>query len=229
MANNVLWDNWRIVASGYAAIWARENTRESLFDAMKRREVYATTGSRIVVRFFGGFDYRQSDIEQHDYVDIGYDRGVPMGGDLTRAAKGKSPNFLILAAKDPDGANLDRIQVIKGWLDRKGALHEKIYDVAWSGNRSPDPTTGVLPPVGNTVDAATASYSNSIGTAQLSTYWQDPDFDPEERAFYYVRVLEIPVPRWSTYDAAYFKVPLPEGIRISIQDRAYTSPIWYTP
>jgi hypothetical protein len=229
MAANQLWDTKYLVASGYAAIWAKENTREALFDAMKRREVYATTGSRIHVRFFGGWSFEQGDIQNANYTDIGYHRGVPMGGDLTAAPEDTSPSFMMLAAKDPDGANLDRVQVIKGWLDRKGELHEKVYDVAWSGDRLPDAQTGQVPAVGNTVDVKTATYTNSIGSAQLATVWKDPDFDPKERAFYYVRVLEIPRPRWSTYDAAYFNLDLPEGVPATIQDRAYTSPIWYTP
>lgn len=221
--------NWKLVASGYAAVWARENTREALFEAMRRREVYATTGSRIQVRFFGGFDYTGADIHSPAFVDIGYAGGVPMGGDLTAAPKGKAPSFMVAAAKDPDGANLDRVQIVKGWLDADGALHEKVYDVAWSGGRSIDPATGKLPAVGSTVDFATATYDNSIGAGDLAAVWTDPDFDAGERAFYYARVLEIPRPRWSLIDAVYFGAePPPEAPR-SIQDRAYTSPIWYTP
>lgn len=229
MAANQLWHTKYIVASGFAAIWATENTREALFDAMKRREVYATTGSRIMVRFFGGWQYEDADILSPAWLDTAYSKGVPMGGDLTNAPGGKAPTFMMLAAKDPDGANLDRVQVVKGWLDKAGELHEKVYDAAWSGNRGIDPETGLLAPVGSTVNTATASYRNAIGAAQLATTWTDPDFDPEQRAFYYVRVLEIPVPRWSTHDAVYFKQPLPEGVPAEIQDRAYTSPIWYTP
>lgn len=229
MANNMLWETWRIVASGYAAVWARENTRQALFDAMKRREVYATTGSRIQVRFFGGWSYQEADLNHPNYLDIAYKQGVPMGGDLTKAPSKTAPRFMVTAAKDPDGANLDRVQVIKGWLDREGKLHEKVYDVAWSGDRVANPETGDLPPVGNTVDVKNATYANSIGEGDLATLWTDPDFDPRERAFYYVRVLEIPRPRWTTYDAAYFELEIPEGAPPSIQDRAYTSPIWYTP
>lgn len=221
--------NWKLVASGYAAVWARENTRAALFEAMRRREVYATTGSRIQVRFFGGFDYRPGDIDNPAFVDIGYSRGVPMGGDLTAAPQGKTATFLVAAAKDPDGANLDRVQIVKGWLDADGALHEKVYDVAWSGDRAIDPETGKLPAVGSSVDFETATFDNSIGTADLAALCSDPDFDPAERAFYYARVLEIPRPRWSLIDAVYFGTePPPEAPR-SIQDRAYTSPIWYTP
>lgn len=229
MAADQLWKNWRIVSSGYAAVWARENTREAIFDAMKRREVYATTGSRIEVRFFGGWTFEEADIYSPNYLDRGYGAGVPMGGDLTEAPKNTAPSFMIAAVKDPEGANLDRAQVVKGWLDKNGELHEKVYDVAWSGHRKIDPESGKLPAVGNTVDVESATYKNTIGTASLATVWQDPDFDRKERAFYYVRVLEIPVPRWTTYDAAYFDVEIPEGAPASIQDRAYTSPIWYTP
>ncbi len=228
MAADQLWDNWRIVSSGYAAVWAKENTREALFDAMQRREVYATTGSRIMVRFFGGFDFEPGDVQKPRYLDIGYGRGVPMGGDLTAAPRGESPSFMVVAAKDPDGANLDRVQVVKGWLNKDGTTGEKVYDVAWSGDREPD-QNGKLPPVGNTVDVEKATYTNSIGAAQLATVWTDPDFDAKQRAFYYVRVLEIPVPRWTTYDALQFGIELPDVIPRSIQDRAYTSPIWYTP
>ena len=217
------------MASGYAAVWARENTREALFEAMQRREVYATTGSRISVRFFGGWDYQTADIHRPTYLDVAYAGGVPMGGDLTAAPKDRAPKFMVHAVKDPDGANLDRVQVVKGWLERDGSLQEKVYDVAWSGDRSPDPRTGKLPPVGSTVNVEAATYDNSVGTAQLAAVWEDPDFDAKERAFYYVRVLEIPRPRWTAYDAAFFDLDLPEEIPMVIQDRAYTSPIWYTP
>ena len=229
MAADQLWKNWRIVSSGYAAVWAKENTREAIFDAMKRREVYATTGSRIQVRFFGGWAFEQDDIYSPNYLDRGYSAGVPMGSDLTEAPNNTAPSFMIAAVKDPNGANLDRVQVVKGWLDKKGKLHEKVYDVAWSGHRKIDTESGKLPAVGNTVDVESATYKNTIGTASLATVWQDPDFDRKERAFYYVRVLEIPVPRWTTYDAAYFDVEIPEGVSASVQDRAYTSPIWFTP
>ena len=228
MANDLLWKNWRTVASGYAAIWARENTREALFAAMKRREVYATTGSRITVRFFGGWSFGEKDVYRPDYVDHGYRHGVPMGGDLS-GDPGRAPAFMVTAARDPDGANLDRIQIIKGWLEADGALREQVYDVAWSGERTINPDTGRLSPVGNTVDIKTATFTNTIGNAMLAAVWQDPDFDAAERAFYYVRVLEIPRPRWSTHDAVYFGLKLPEEIPRTIQDRAYTSPIWYTP
>ena len=229
MANDRLWENWRIVASGYAAVWARENTRKELFAAMKRREVYATTGTRIAVRFFGGWDYEADLINKPAYLDTAYGQGVPMGGDLTAAPEGGAPTFIAVAAKDPDWANLDRIQIIKGWLDADGNLHEKVYDVALSDERAVDPETGKAPPVGSTVNVADASYTNAIGAPMLATVWTDPDFDPAERALYYARVIEIPTPRWTAYDAKYFKVELPDHIPTTVQDRAYTSPIWYTP
>jgi len=224
-----LWPNWKIAASGYAGIWARENTRASLFEAMRRREVYATTGSRITVRFFGGFDYRSDELDYPAYLDAAYSGGVPMGGDLTQAPKGKALRFIAVASKDPDGANLDRIQIIKGWMDKDGSLQEKVYDVALSDNRSVDPNTGKAPPVASTVDVANATYTNKIGAVQLAIVWEDPDFKAEERAFYYVRVMEIPTPRWTAYDAAYFDIEMPSYIPMVQQDRAYTSPIWYTP
>ncbi len=215
-------------ASGLAAVWARDNTREALWDAMARKEVYATTGTRLVVRVFGGFDFTAEDLERSDFAEQGYKRGVPMGGDLKSASTGKAPAFLVRAMRDVDGANLDRIQVVKGWLDASGKTQEKIYDVAWSGDRKPG-ANGKLPPVGNTVNVKEASYTNAIGAPYLTAYWKDPAFDPKLRAFYYVRVLEIPTPRWTTYDARIFGVKLPTDVPASIQDRAYTSPIWYTP
>lgn len=222
-------ESWTNTASGLGAIWARENTRAALFDALRRREVYATTGSRIVVRFFGGWDYADDAHTRPDYVDIGYEGGVPMGGDLTSASKGQAPRFIVVAAKDPDEANLDRVQIVKGWLDKKGAMHEKVYDVALSDRRAVDPETGKAPPVGSTVDVENATYTNTIGAPVLSTVWEDPDFKRKQRAFYYVRVIEIPKPRWTAYDAAFFGVDLPDEIPMTTQDRAYTSPIWYTP
>lgn len=224
-----LWQNWRLVASGLAAVWATENTREALFEAMERKEVYATTGSRITVRFFGGWDYDSKIIERPDYVEVAYAQGVPMGGDLTAAPEGKAPTFIAVAAKDPDGANLDRVQIIKGWLDAEGALQEKIYELALSDGRKANRRSGKAKPVGNTVDVEDASYTNSIGDPHLSAVWTDPDFDASERAFYYVRVIEIPTPRWSAYDAKFFDLDLPDDVPMVIQDRAYTSPIWYTP
>jgi hypothetical protein len=188
----------QIGSAGLAAVWARENTREALWDAMARKEVYATTGTRMVVRVFGGFDFVPGDMDRSDFAKHGYEQGVPMGGDLKPIPAGKAPAFLIRAVRDPDGANLDRVQVIKGWTDASGKMHEKIYDVAWSGNRKPDPKTGQLPAVSNTVSIKQASYSNAIGAPYLSAYWKDPAFKPSERAFYYVRVIEIPTPRWTT-------------------------------
>ena len=229
MANNRLWENWRIVASGYAAVWARENTREELFAAMKRREVYATTGTRIAVRFFGGWNYDADVVNQPAYLDIAYGNGVPMGGDLTAAPEGAAPTFIAVAAKDPDWANLDRVQIVKGWLDTDGNLQEKVYDVALSDGREVNPETGKAPPVGTTVNVPDASFTNAIGAPMLAAVWSDPDFDPAERAFYYARVIEIPTPRWTAYDAKYFKIDLPDHIPTTVQDRAYTSPIWYTP
>ncbi len=218
--------DWEVSSSGWAAVWATENTREAIFDAMERRETYATTGTRMVVRFFGGFDFGPADARTRDPAAAGYAKGVPMGGDLARAPAGKAPSFLVAALKDPTGANLDRIQIVKGWVDAEGALHEKIYDVAWGGERKPG-ANGKLPPAGDTVDVANATWTNTIGASELIAAWQDPDFDPAERAFYYARVLEIPTPRWTAYDAERFGVkPLP-GTKMTVTERAYTSPIWY--
>ena len=219
---------WQQAASGYAAVWATENTREALWDAMKRRETYATTGSRITVRFFGGWDFEDSDAHSRIPAEVGYRKGVPMGGELRRAPAGGAPRFLVAALKDPIGANLDRIQVIKGWLDAQGGTHEKVYDVAASDGRKPGPD-GKLPAVGNTVDVANATWSNSIGESEMITVWKDPDFDPAVRAFYYARVIEIPTPRWTAYDAKRFGVTFKPEVPMTTQERAYTSPIWYTP
>jgi hypothetical protein len=216
------------LASGLAAVWARDNTREALWDAMARKEVYATTGTRLIVRVFAGYDFSAKDLERSDFAANGYAKGVPMGGDLKAAPSGKAPTFLVVARRDADGANIDRIQVVKGWLDAQGKSQEKVYDVAWSGGRKPG-KDGKLPPVGNTVNVKEASYTNAIGAPYLAAHWKDPGFDAKQRAFYYVRVLEIPTPRWTTYDAKFFKVALPKDVPASIQDRAYTSPIWYTP
>ncbi len=220
---------WNNSAAGYMAIWAQENTRESLFAAMKRKEVYATTGPRINVRFFGGWDYQQDDAFKPDLARIGYNQGVPMGGDLTAAPDNQSPSFLIRAVKDPDGANLDRVQVIKGWMDAQGELHEKIYNVALSDERKEN-WRGKVKPVGSTVDIKDASYTNSVGDAELAVVWTDPDFNHNELAFYYLRVLEIPTPRWTAYDAKYFEIKdIPEEVPLVTQERAYSSPIWYSP
>jgi hypothetical protein len=219
---------WQQAASGYAAVWAKENTREAIFDAMKRKEVYATTGSRILVRFFGGWDFRSGDAESRMPASIGYEKGVPMGGDLPRTSGSKAPNFLVAAMKDPYSGNLDRIQIIKGWMDPKGELHEKVYDVVWSGDRERG-RDGKVPAVGNTVDVANATWTNSIGSPELIGYWGDPDFDPKEKAFYYARVIEIPTPRWTAYEAKRFGVQMDDEVPMTTQERAYTSPIWYTP
>jgi len=222
--------SWEMAASGYAGVWSTENTREALWDAMKRREVYATTGPRMIVRFFGGFDFVAKDATSRLPAEIGYAKGVPMGGDLHRAPAGKAPTFLVAALKDPIGANLDRLQVVKGWLDAKGDTHEKVYDVAWgdAATRRPGPD-GKLPPVGNTVDVKDASWTNTIGDPELITVWKDPDFDPSLRAFYYVWVLDIPTPRWTASEAKRFGITMPKEVPMVTQERAYTSPIWYTP
>jgi len=216
-------------ASGLAAVWANENTRGDLWDAMKKKEVYATTGTRIRVRVFAGWDFVQNDINRPDFASYGYTNGVPMGSDLNSAPQGKSPKFLIRAFRDADWANLDRIQVIKGWTDAKGDAHERVYDVAVSGHRTIGQDGRCRESVGSTVNEKEAFYDNSIGSPSLQTYWVDPDFKAQQRAFYYVRVLEIPTPRWTTYDAKYYNVERPKDVPVSIQERAYTSPIWYNP
>ncbi len=221
-------DGWQMVASGYAAVWATDNTREAIFDAMQRKETYATTGPRIGVRFFGGWDFSEADAKSRVPAEIGYTKGVPMGGDLTKGPDGKAPTFLVAAVKDPYSGNLDRIQIVKGWLDKDGKTHEKVFNIAWSGGRTIDPD-GKLPPVGNTVDVANATWTNTIGTPELIAVWQDPAFDAGQRAFYYVRVLEIPTPRWTAYDAKRFGIKMPNASPMVTQERAYTSPIWYTP
>jgi len=220
--------SWQQVASGLSAVWARDNTRASLFDAMDRKEVYGTTGPRMVVRFFGGYDFSDTDLKVRELSATGYAKGVPMGSDLIAAPEGKSPTFLVAALRDPIGANLDRIQIVKGWVDGKGKTHEKVYDVAWSGKRKFD-SKGKLPAVGNTVDVKTATWTNTIGSAELLTVWQDPKFDPSQRAFYYARVLEIPTPPWYLYDVVKYRLEMPEDAPRAQQERAYTSPIWYTP
>jgi hypothetical protein len=217
------------IASGLQGVWSRENTREALWDAMKRKETYATTGTRITVRTFAGWDFDEKAVVSPDFARQGYQNGVPMGGDLRAAPDGKSPRLIIRALRDPDGANLDRIQVIKGWLTDDGESMEQIWDVACSDGRSINAKDRCDGLVGNTVDVEKAKYTNEIGEPVLMAHWQDPDFDPAERAFYYVRVLEIPTPRWTTYDAAFYGVERPESVPATQQERAYTSPIWYTP
>jgi hypothetical protein len=197
---------------------------------MERREAYATTGTRMIVRFFGGFDFTPEDARTRQPAEPGYAKGVPMGGDLAKAPAGKAPTFLVSALKDPLGANLDRIQIVKGWLDARGAVQEKVYDVAWGDAERRNPgADGALPSVGDTVDVANATWTNTIGDPDLTAVWKDPSFDPKQRAFYYARVLEIPTPRWTAYDAKRFGTkPLP-GTTLKLQERAYTSPIWYAP
>ena len=220
---------WQQAASGLAVVWATENTREAIFDAMKRKETYATTGTRMTVRFFGGWDFTMDDAESRLPANAGYSKGVPMGGDLPKApAAGKTPNFLVAAMKDPYSGNLDRIQIVKGWLDQDGKTQEKVYDVVWSGDRKPGPD-GKVPPVGNTVDVQKATWKNTIGSPELITVWSDPDFDAKQSAFYYARVIEIPTPRWTDYEALRFHVAMTPDVPMTTQERAYTSPIWYTP
>lgn len=218
----------QLVASGYTAAWATENTREAIYDAFKRRETYATTGPRIGLRFFGGWSFNEEDLRSRSPAVTGYEKGVPMGADMRAREGDGAPSFLLFALRDPIGANLDRMQIVKGWLSSDGSLGEKVYDVAWSNDREPD-ANGQIPQVGNTVDLETASWTNSIGASELMTVWTDPDFDPAERAFYYVRVLEIPTPRWVVYDQVRFDIDLPEEAQLIHQERAYSSPIWYTP
>ncbi|MDT3684068.1 MAG: DUF3604 domain-containing protein [Pseudorhodoplanes sp.] len=220
--------DWQVSSSGYAAVWATENSRASIWDAMQRRETYATTGSRMVVRFFGGWDFEPQDAGNRMPAYVGYTKGVPMGGDLRDAPQGRAPTFLVAALKDPIGANLDRYQIVKGWMDKDGKLHEKVHDVAWSGNRKPS-ADGKLPSVGSTVDIPNATWTNTIGAPELIAVWRDPDFDPNQRAFYYGRVIEIPTPRWTAYDAKRFGIKLLPGTQTTVTERAYTSPIWYTP
>ena len=216
-------------ASGLTGVWARRNTRSEIFDALMRKEIYATTGTRIRVRLFAGWDFKPGDEQVADFAALGYHKGVPMGGRLKGHPKDAAPSFVIRALRDPDWANLDRVQIIKGWQDANGELKERIYDVAVSGNRVIGNDGRAKEPVGNTVNIPAATFVNSIGAPMLAAYWKDPDFDPAERAFYYVRVLEIPTPRWTTYDAAFFGIKLPENVPATVQDRAYTSAVWYSP
>jgi hypothetical protein len=218
--------SYETIGAGLAAVWAKENTREGLFNAMMRKETYATTGTRIILRMFGGYDYTADDLK--NIVDAGYAKGVPMGGDLT-SEEGKAPVFMVKASKDVDGANLDRVQIIKGWIDVNGEAQERIYDLAVSGDRVIGTDGRCTTPVGNTVDIANATYDNSIGNVEFATVWTDPDFDTTLHAFYYVRVLEIPTPTWQAYDAKRFGITMPDYVEMSAQERAYSSPIWYTP
>lgn len=219
---------WKQAAGGYAGVWASENTREAIFDAFERREVYSTTGSRMMVRFFGGWDFTADDALSRLPADIGYAKGVPMGGDLRRAPDGKAPTFLFAALKDPYSGNLDRFQIVKGWQNADGSTSEKVYDVAWGGDREPG-ADGKLPAVGNTVDVANATWTNTIGAPELIGTWSDPEFDASQRAFYYARVIEIPTPRWTAYEAKRFGVTMDADVPMITTERAYSSPIWYTP
>jgi hypothetical protein len=224
------YEGWSVAASGLAAVWATDNTREALFDAMRRKEVYATTGPRMTVRFWGGWHFEASDAINRLPGEVGYRKGVPMGGDLRKAPEGKAPTFLVGAMRDPYSGNLDRIQIVKGWLDNKGKTHEKVYNVAWGdAHRRQLDENGNLPAVGNTVDVANATWTNNIGDPELITVWADPDFDSAQRAFYYARVIEIPTPRWTAFEAEFYGIEAPEGSPMITQERAYTSPIWYTP
>ena len=220
-------EGYKLVGSGYTGVWANENTRGAIFDAIVRKETYATTGPRIPVRFFGGWDFTDDDLRSRAPAFRGYEKGVPMGGDL-RTATSDAPTFMVYALRDPIGANLDRVQIVKGWMAADGSLNEKVYDVAWSDGREPG-ADGKLPPVGNTVDLEAANWTNTIGASELATVWADPDFDPAEHAFYYARVLEIPTPRWVVYDKVRLGAEIPEEAELIGQERAYTSPIWYTP
>jgi hypothetical protein len=222
--------SYESIGAGLAAVWARKNTREGLFEAMQKKETYATTGTRITVRFFGGWDYDQNDVFRPDVVSIGYRKGVPMGGDLTEKPANKAaPVFMVGALKDQWSGNLDRLQIIKGWIDSNGERQERVYDVAVSDGRTIDADGRCRTPVGDTVNVAEASYLNTIGNAELRAVWTDPDFNPEHRAFYYARVLEIPTPTWQAYDSKRFGVEMPDTVQMKSQERAYTSPIWYTP
>ncbi len=223
------YEGYQMVSSGYQGVWATENTREAIYDAMKRKETYATTGPRMMVRFFGGWEFDENDVRSRAPAFRGYEKGVPMGGDLAKAPRGKAPSFMVFALRDPIGANLDRIQIVKGWMDAAGKLHERIYDVAVSDGRQIGADGRCRTPVGNTVDLEAATWLNTIGDSELVSVWTDPDFDPKQSAFYYARVLEIPTPRWVVYDKVRLGAEIPEGAKLVGQERAYTSPIWYTP
>ena len=217
--------DWTLMASGITGVWATSNTREAIWDAMKRKETYASSGPRITVRFFGGFEL-PANVTAADLVATGYAKGVPMGSDMK--GTGKAPTFLVAAMKDPDGANLDRVQIIKGWVDAAGQTHEKIIEVQWGGDRKLD-AKGKLPPIGNTVDLATAKYTNNIGAEALVGSFTDSEFDPKARSFYYARAIEIPTPRWTLYDSVKYKVKMDANVPMIQQERAVTSPIWYDP
>ena len=221
--------SWQYITAGLTAVWAAENTRGGIFDAMERRETYATTGTRIKLRFFGGFEFAADDVLRRDLAHVGYSKGVPMGGDLTSAPKDTPPSFLMYALRDATGANLDRIQIIKGWIDPGGQARERIYDVAVSDQRAINSDGRCRTPVGDTVDLSIPSWTNTIGDAELGGVWTDPDFDPAVPSFYYARVIEIPTPRWTAYDRVKFQLDLPDEVPLKTQERAYSSPIWYSP
>ena len=221
---------WHYLAAGYAVVWATENTREAIWDAMKRKEVYGTSGSRITLRFFGGWDYAPSDLSNRNFAWVGYQKGVPMGADLPQVRTGKkAPTFMVAAMKDPLFGNLDRIQIVKGWLGKDGAAHEEVYDVAWGDADRRKVVNGKLTPVGSTVDVANATWTNTIGDPELGAVWTDPDFDASQRAFYYARVIEIPTPRWTAYDQVRFQLRMSPEVPMTVQERAWSSPIWYSP
>lgn len=223
-------EGYMLVASGYTGIWAHENTREALYDAMERKETYATTGPRMTIRFFGGWDYQDKDLHANNPANVGYAKGVPMGGDLkANKSKNKAPSFMVYAARDPLSAFLDRVQIVKGWMDKNGKLHERVYDVAVSDGRKIDANGRAKTPVGNTVDLETATWTNDIGDTYLGSVWTDPDFNAAEPAFYYARVLEIPTPRWVLYDKVRLGAKIPKESELVGQERGYTSPIWYSP
>ena len=219
---------WEYAASGLAAVWATDNTREAIFDALLRREVYATTGPRITLRFFAGWSFRDEDARGENLPALGYGKGVPMGGELSAGPEQRVPGFLVAASRDPESGNLDRIQIVKGWLDEKGRARERVHDVVWSGARTLD-SAGKLPPVGDTVDVENATWKNTIGSSQLAAVWTDPDFDAHRPAFYYARVIEIPTPRWTAYDAKAYEQDFPATVPMTTRERAYSSPIWYSP
>ncbi|MEH6587615.1 MAG: DUF3604 domain-containing protein [Halioglobus sp.] len=224
----ISYKGWQYASPGPTAVWATENTRGAVFDALERREAYATTGPRIRVRFFGGYSFDDDDLRGRELARMGYQKGVPMGSDLPPAGKGQVASFLVWAVRDPEGANLDRIQIVKGWVGKQGRAQEKVHDVVWAGQRSPD-KNGKLPAVGDTVDLSVPTWTNDIGAAQLATVWRDPDFDPAQHAFYYARVIEIPTPRWTAYDRIRLQAPVDDSVPLKTQERAYTSPIWYQP